>query len=57
MLNVITIAFGVALGGIMASVILLVLLTNKKVLAWYTKWTMKNALEVAKEINLDEDKY
>lgn len=56
MLNVITIAFGVALGMIMATAFTFALLCNKKVVAWYTKWTMRTALEVGKEIiKIDEE--
>lgn len=56
MLNVITIAFGVALGMIMATAFTFALLCNKKVVAWYTKWTTRTALEVGKEIiKIDEE--
>ena len=56
MLNVITIAFGVALGMIMATAFTFALFCNKKVVTWYTKWTMKTALEVGKEIiKIDEE--
>lgn len=57
MLNIITIAFGVALGMLMASIIMLALICNKKVLAWYTKWTMKTAIEVGKEISKIDDEF
>lgn len=56
MLNVISIAFGVALGMIMATAFTFALICNKKVVTWYTKWTMKTALEVGKEIiKIDEE--
>ena len=56
MLNAFTIAFGVALGMIMATAFAFALIRNKKVMTWYTKWTMKTALEVGKEINkIDEE--
>lgn len=55
MLNVITIAFGVALGMIMATAFAFALICNKKVMTWYTNLTMKTALEVGKEIiKIDE---
>lgn len=56
MLNVITIAFGVALGMIMATAFMFALICNKKFVAWYTNRTMKTALEVSKEIiKIDEE--
>lgn len=56
MFNFITIAFGVALGIIMATAFMLALTCNKKVVAWYTNWMTKVIMEVSNEIiKLDEE--
>lgn len=54
MMNFIVMTMSVTIGVLLASIIMCIVVFNKKFLSWYTKKTYRMSLDIVKEIEKEE---